>query len=106
MERQKASTLQRWLGVMAVTSACLLVSGCHDDLHVKVKSGGWVTGKWHDAVEGGARVFLGIPYAKPPLGNCASSRHNRQPDGMGIWMLPNSGLPVCRIRGHCRRPAS
>ena len=68
MERQKASTLQRWLGVMAVTSACLLVSGCHDDLHVKVKSGGWVTGKWHDAVEGGARVFLGIPYAKPPVG--------------------------------------
>ncbi|AUM13807.1 carboxylesterase/lipase family protein [Ketobacter alkanivorans] len=61
-------TLQRWLGVVALTSACVLASGCHDELHVKVKTGGWVTGKWHGETEEGARVFLGIPYAKPPVG--------------------------------------
>lgn len=61
-------TWQRWLGIVALTSACLLASGCHDELHVKVKTGGWVTGIWHDGEAGGARAFLGIPYAEPPVG--------------------------------------
>ncbi|RLT94784.1 carboxylesterase/lipase family protein [Ketobacter sp.] len=68
MERRIWPALQRWFGVVALTSACVLASGCHDELHVKVKSGGWVTGKWHDGEAGGARAFLGIPYAQPPVG--------------------------------------
>lgn len=62
------TTWQRWLGIVAVTWACVLASGCHDELHLKVKTGGWVTGMWHDGEPGGARAFLGIPYARPPLG--------------------------------------
>lgn len=62
------ATWQRWLAVVALTSACLLASGCHNELHVKVKSAGWITGKWADGEEGGARAFLGVPYAQPPVG--------------------------------------
>ena len=100
MEAQnERATWQRWLGVMSLMAASLLFSGCHDELHVKVKTGGWVTGIWHDGEEGGARAFLGIPYAKPPLGElrfqppepAARWRGERQATEFGPSCMQNPG---------------
>ena len=47
---------------------CVFLGGCDWGLYVKVKTGGWVEGKRHEDTSGNARVFLGIPYAKAPVG--------------------------------------
>lgn len=59
--------MNHWGKYLVLVLACVFMSGCHD-LYVKVKTGGWVQGKWHEDSKGDARLFLGIPYAKAPVG--------------------------------------
>lgn len=62
-------SVSKLLAIVTVITSGLLLTACHDELHVTLKSGGAVQGKWHDGIEGSSREFLGIPYAKPPTGD-------------------------------------
>ena len=62
---------QRWKGLARLLGMVWLgvwLAGCHEDLYVKVESG-WLKGVWADATKGNTRIFLGIPYATPPVGD-------------------------------------
>lgn len=65
--------LAKMAGLVLVSSSALLLSSAalaiNDPLHVHLHSGGSVAGKWHADVEGSVREFLGIPYAKAPVGD-------------------------------------
>ena len=62
---------QRWKGLARLLGMVWLgvwLAGCHEDLYVKVESG-WLKGVWADDTKGNTRIFLGIPYATPPVGD-------------------------------------
>lgn len=60
--------LPRWLVFLALA---VVYVNCrtHDTLKVKLNHGGSVVGRYLTTVKGrGMRAFMGIPYAKPPVG--------------------------------------
>ncbi|MVF11347.1 carboxylesterase family protein [Ketobacter sp. MCCC 1A13808] len=70
----KKPLLKRLIGVVSVTAGAFYMVGCGgggngaDDFLTVSTQSGLVKGFYKDGTAGSAREFLGIPYAKPPLG--------------------------------------
>src|SRR5690606_10760809 len=65
--------MARIVGLAMLGSSAILLSNPalakHDDLTIRLSTGGAVAGKWHDDTQGSVREFLGIPYAEAPVGD-------------------------------------
>lgn len=83
----------------------LALGGCHENLYVHVKTG-WLKGLWADDVQGGTRVFLGIPYARPPLGNLRFAAPQPAEPWHGVRDVVNFGASCVQRAGALAAPGA
>lgn len=72
------------LALLSCVLAASLVSGQDDDLLVTLKNGK-VRGKAVPAMGGEVRMFLGMPYAKPPVGELRFKKPQPAENWEGVW---------------------
>lgn len=71
------------LVVLLSCSLAVSLAG-NEDLLISVRNG-MIQGKVMPVLDGEVRFFLGVPYAKPPLGNLRFKPPQPAEDWSGVW---------------------